>query len=228
MVQILSLSSDSGCCGVTLSQCHLLLEIEQRDSTSVTELARVMELDKSTLSRTIDGMVRAGLLNRELNQKSRRQQIISLMVEAVGAAEGIFEGGNYCLSLGGAGARTPSSIARPTRTSSRPTPRSSLQSDSWLRSCSTFPIRGADSFEPMACTPRAPAVHGCVSRTWFGSLPRGGSATIPGIPPSASVPPRSLQPSCQSRPSRAAPHGPGLSRRSMTRTRSVAFTVTAP
>jgi DNA-binding MarR family transcriptional regulator len=74
----LSMASETGCCGVTLAQCHLLLEVEQRGSTSVTELASILELDKSTLSRTVDSMARAGLLNRETDPASRRQQIISL------------------------------------------------------------------------------------------------------------------------------------------------------
>jgi DNA-binding MarR family transcriptional regulator len=77
----LSMASETGCCGVTLAQCHLLLEVEQRGRTSLTELAPVLELDKSTLSRTVDGMCRAGLLNRETDPSSRRQQVISLTEE---------------------------------------------------------------------------------------------------------------------------------------------------
>ena len=38
-------------------------------------------------------------------------------------------------------------------------PRSSLPSDSWLKSCCTFPIHGADSFGPTACIAHAPAGH---------------------------------------------------------------------
>ena len=74
----ISMASETGCCGVTLAQCHLLLEAEQRGGTSVTELASLLELDKSTLSRTVDGMCRAGLLNRVTDPSSRRQQVISL------------------------------------------------------------------------------------------------------------------------------------------------------
>jgi DNA-binding MarR family transcriptional regulator len=74
----LSMASDTGCCGVSLAQCHLLLEVEDRGRTSITALADILELDKSTLSRTVDGMCRAGLLNREIDPSNRRQQIISL------------------------------------------------------------------------------------------------------------------------------------------------------
>ena len=74
----LSMTSEAGCCGVTFAQCHLLLEIERRDRTSVTELAALLELDKSTLSRTVDAACRAGLIDRVVDPASRRQQVISL------------------------------------------------------------------------------------------------------------------------------------------------------
>jgi DNA-binding MarR family transcriptional regulator len=77
----LSMASETGCCGVTLAQCHLLLEVEQRGRTSVTELAALLELDKSTMSRTVDAMCRAGLLDRETDPDNRRQQVISLTEE---------------------------------------------------------------------------------------------------------------------------------------------------
>ncbi len=74
----LSMASDTGCCGVSLAQCHLLLEVADRDRSRVTELAEALELDKSTLSRTVDGMCRAGLLTREVDPADRRQQILRL------------------------------------------------------------------------------------------------------------------------------------------------------
>jgi DNA-binding MarR family transcriptional regulator len=74
----LSMASDTGCCGVTLAQCHLVLEVEARGSTRVTELADILDLDKSTLSRTVDCLCRAGLLNRETDPANRRQQVIIL------------------------------------------------------------------------------------------------------------------------------------------------------
>ncbi|MGA2640604.1 MAG: MarR family transcriptional regulator [Spirochaetia bacterium] len=74
----LSMTSEAGCCGVTFAQCHLLLEIERRERTSITELASILDLDKSTLSRTVDAASRAGLLDRSVDPASRRQQVISL------------------------------------------------------------------------------------------------------------------------------------------------------
>lgn len=74
----LSMTSEAGCCGITFAQCHLLLEVERRGKTSVTELAAALELDKSTLSRTVDGACRAGLIERTVDPDSRRQQVLSL------------------------------------------------------------------------------------------------------------------------------------------------------
>ena len=84
-----SMASETGCCGVTLAQCHLLLEIEQRGTTGITELASALELDKSTLSRTVDGMCRSGLVDRRTDPANRRQQLISLTAKGRKKADGI-------------------------------------------------------------------------------------------------------------------------------------------
>ncbi len=87
----LSMASETGCCGVTIAQCHLLLEVEQRGQSNITELSSMLELDKSTLSRTVDGMCKAGLLNREIDPTSRRQQVISLTEKGKEKASSINE-----------------------------------------------------------------------------------------------------------------------------------------
>jgi DNA-binding MarR family transcriptional regulator len=85
----LSMTSEAGCCGVTFAQCHLLLEVERRGRTSVTELASLLELDKSTLSRTVDAGCRAGLIDRTVDPASRRQQVLSLTEKGRAMAETI-------------------------------------------------------------------------------------------------------------------------------------------
>lgn len=75
----LSLASQSECCGVTSARCHLLLEIEDRKSASVGELAEALELDPSTLSRAADTLVRAGLVSRRDDPANRRRQILELL-----------------------------------------------------------------------------------------------------------------------------------------------------
>jgi DNA-binding MarR family transcriptional regulator len=69
----------SGCCsGVTLAQCHTLLEIESKDTECVTELSKTMGLDKSTISRTIEGLVNIGLVDRTIPAENRRKSTLSL------------------------------------------------------------------------------------------------------------------------------------------------------
>jgi DNA-binding MarR family transcriptional regulator len=72
------LKGSSDCNGVTLSQCHALLEIENRDQLSLGELAQQLGLDKSTLSRTIDGLVNIGLVQRAPDPDDRRSIRLSL------------------------------------------------------------------------------------------------------------------------------------------------------
>lgn len=67
------------CCnGVTLAQCHALLEIENKNKESVTELAKTLCLDKSTVSRTVDGLVNIGLVDRTIPEENRRTSILKL------------------------------------------------------------------------------------------------------------------------------------------------------
>ncbi len=64
--------SDAVCCGITVAQCHAMMEIGKVNKISIVDLASILRLDKSTLSRTIDGMVDAGLVERLPNPEDRR------------------------------------------------------------------------------------------------------------------------------------------------------------
>jgi DNA-binding MarR family transcriptional regulator len=57
---------------VTLAQCHVLLEIEDQGQATAGQLAEQLGLDKSTLSRTIDGLVNIGLVGRLPHPSDRR------------------------------------------------------------------------------------------------------------------------------------------------------------
>jgi DNA-binding MarR family transcriptional regulator len=83
------LDGDSVCCGVTIAQCHTLLAIEEKGLTTITELAAEMELDKSTLSRTIESLVVMGLVKRETNSDNRRSQHIQLTEDGEKTVSGI-------------------------------------------------------------------------------------------------------------------------------------------
>lgn len=66
------------CCELTLAQCHPLLEIDLRGQTTLVELAQSLELDKSTLSRTVDALVNKGLVSRTPHPDDRRYTRLTL------------------------------------------------------------------------------------------------------------------------------------------------------
>jgi len=71
---------NESCCtdGITLRQCHALMEISQRETLSLGELTDRLYLDKSTVSRTVEGLVRDNLVNRNIPGNNRRKVDISL------------------------------------------------------------------------------------------------------------------------------------------------------
>lgn len=72
-------SLTSGCCtAVTMSQCHTLLEIEEMNETTLVRLADNMNLDKSTVSRAIEGLVQQGLVQRTPHPTDRRFVLLKL------------------------------------------------------------------------------------------------------------------------------------------------------
>jgi DNA-binding MarR family transcriptional regulator len=66
------------CCGLTTAQCHTLLEVGERGPISLNDLASYLGLDTSTLSRTVQGLVLLGLVDRQSNEKDRRSIVLSL------------------------------------------------------------------------------------------------------------------------------------------------------
>jgi DNA-binding MarR family transcriptional regulator len=69
------------CCGVTVSQCHTLLEVGKREPVSLIDLAAELNLDASTLSRTVQGLVLLGLLDRRTDAGDRRYVTIGLTAQ---------------------------------------------------------------------------------------------------------------------------------------------------
>jgi len=75
----LSVQNDASCCnGISVSQCHTLLEIEKNNEISVSELATKLSLDKSTVSRTVEGLVNISLVDRIIPKENRRKALINL------------------------------------------------------------------------------------------------------------------------------------------------------
>lgn len=73
------LMDDLDCCGgLTIVQCHPLLEIGESGRTNLSDLASRLTLDRSTLSRTVEGLVQQGLVDRRPDGRDRRFVVLSL------------------------------------------------------------------------------------------------------------------------------------------------------
>ncbi|MDD3225248.1 MAG: MarR family transcriptional regulator [Clostridium sp.] len=76
--------SDAGCCGVTIPQCHAIVEIGRANEISLNELAEILTLDKSTMSRTINKLVEDNLVIRKTHSEDRRYISIRLTEKGIG------------------------------------------------------------------------------------------------------------------------------------------------
>ena len=75
----LNTQNQSGCCcGVSITQCHTLMALDQKDNITLNELAELVCLDKSTVSRTVDTLVKSGLIDRTIQESNRRTTLITL------------------------------------------------------------------------------------------------------------------------------------------------------
>lgn len=81
--QVTAVQADVCCMGVTVPQCHALLEIEQSGELTIGGLAEKLNLDKSTLSRTVDSLVRLGLVDRIVNPEDRRYALVRLTSDGI-------------------------------------------------------------------------------------------------------------------------------------------------
>lgn len=70
--------SEAICCGITLSQCHILTQIGWSSTLSLQELADALGVDKSTMSRNVDNLVAAELVDRTIDRSNRRVLRITL------------------------------------------------------------------------------------------------------------------------------------------------------
>ena len=83
------LKAESCCQGVTVAQCHPILEIEELGQATTGVLSKQLGLDKSTLSRTIDGLVNIGLVERVPHPTDRRFNLLSLTAKGQEVADRI-------------------------------------------------------------------------------------------------------------------------------------------
>jgi len=66
------------CCGLTVSQRAVIVEVGSKGQTSLVDLAQSLGQDTSTLSRTINGLVNIGLVRREVKPEDRRYITLTL------------------------------------------------------------------------------------------------------------------------------------------------------
>lgn len=69
---------DSCCLEVTLAQCHALVEIGRAENISLKDLANFIDLDISTMSRTVDSLVKKDFVFRTPSETDRRSIDIKL------------------------------------------------------------------------------------------------------------------------------------------------------
>jgi DNA-binding MarR family transcriptional regulator len=74
----LQTKSEALCCGVTMAQCHAILEIGAAGELNLKDLAARLGLDNSTLSRTVESLVKDGLAERTPSTEDRRATVIRL------------------------------------------------------------------------------------------------------------------------------------------------------
>lgn len=71
--------AEASCCGISSAQCRAILELGARDTAiSLIDFADAIGVDKSTMSRTVDLLVRAGLSWRAEDGTNRRYVNIGL------------------------------------------------------------------------------------------------------------------------------------------------------
>lgn len=66
------------CCGATIGQCHAVMEIGLAGQISLIDLANVLNLDKSTMSRTVNGLVENEWIERITDPENRRYVKLTL------------------------------------------------------------------------------------------------------------------------------------------------------
>jgi len=70
--------SDASCCSVTIAQCRTVVEIGRKEKISLVDLANLVGVDKSTMSRTVSNLVEAGLVARDGGYENKRYIVIQL------------------------------------------------------------------------------------------------------------------------------------------------------
>jgi len=71
--------SDCCCCGVSTTQCFMIVEIGRKPGISVKELAEILRMDKSGVSRAVEELVQKGFVERKPAKEDRRYVVLTLL-----------------------------------------------------------------------------------------------------------------------------------------------------
>lgn len=71
--------ADCCCCSISTAQCFCIVEIGRHPGISVKELAELLHIDKSSVSRSIEELVRKEYVERKNSEKDRRWVILNLL-----------------------------------------------------------------------------------------------------------------------------------------------------
>lgn len=112
----IDLQSQTDCCGVSLAQCHLILELKERPDSSVTDLAQSLGLDKSTLSRGVETLRERGWAETVRDETDRRNLKAALTSEGRKKADEIDQlcDARYAALLGGLSGDEENAVLRGT------------------------------------------------------------------------------------------------------------------
>lgn len=68
---------------LTLPQCYAIIEIGRREKVMLKELTKILSLDTSTISRTVEGLVKKNYVERNISKEDRRSIWITLTMEGI-------------------------------------------------------------------------------------------------------------------------------------------------
>jgi DNA-binding MarR family transcriptional regulator len=85
-------NNSSCCCGVTLSQCHALMELSKTDNISLNQLSVQLSIDKSAASRTVENLVTKKMVERRIPIENRRTTNLKLTKTGINVCQQINNG----------------------------------------------------------------------------------------------------------------------------------------
>lgn len=72
-------SADCCCCSVNKTQCFLIVEIGRKPGISIKELADILRIDKSGVSRFVEDLVQKKFVERKPSMDDRRYVTLNLL-----------------------------------------------------------------------------------------------------------------------------------------------------